>query len=35
MKIEAVDFFYLAMPELTTGADGSEDAAARARRRGR
>lgn len=26
MKIEAVDFFYLAMPEVTTAADGSQDA---------
>ena len=26
MKIEAVDFFYLAMPEITTEADGSQDA---------
>jgi L-alanine-DL-glutamate epimerase-like enolase superfamily enzyme len=26
MKIEAVDFFYLAMPEVTTEADGSQDA---------
>jgi L-alanine-DL-glutamate epimerase-like enolase superfamily enzyme len=26
MKIEAVDFFYLAMPEITTDADGSQDA---------
>ncbi len=26
MKIEAVDFFYLAMPEVTTDADGSQDA---------
>lgn len=27
MRIEAVDFFYLAMPEVTTAADGSQDAA--------
>lgn len=26
MKIEAVDFFYLAMPEITTDGDGSQDA---------
>lgn len=26
MKIEAVDFYYLAMPEITTEADGSQDA---------
>ena len=26
MKIDAVDFFYLAMPEVTTEADGSQDA---------
>lgn len=26
MKIEAVDFFYFAMPEVTTDADGSQDA---------
>jgi L-alanine-DL-glutamate epimerase-like enolase superfamily enzyme len=26
MKIEAVDFFYLAMPEITAEADGSQDA---------
>ncbi len=26
MRIEAVDFFYLAMPEVTTEADGSQDA---------
>src|SRR5262245_5502586 len=26
MKIEAVDFFYLAMPEVTDEADGSQDA---------
>jgi L-alanine-DL-glutamate epimerase-like enolase superfamily enzyme len=26
MKIESVDFFYLAMPEVTTAADGSQDA---------
>ena len=26
MKIESVDFFYLAMPEVTTEADGSQDA---------
>ena len=26
MKIEAVDFFYLAMPDITTEADGSQDA---------
>ncbi len=26
MKIEAVDFFYLAMPEITIEADGSQDA---------
>src|ERR1700676_1565889 len=26
MKIEAVDFFYLSMPEVTTEADGSQDA---------
>ncbi len=26
MKIEAVDFFYVAMPEVTTAADGSQDA---------
>ena len=26
MKIEAVDFFYLAMPEITMEADGSQDA---------
>lgn len=26
MRIEAVDFFYLAMPEITTEADGSQDA---------
>ncbi|MBB3772554.1 L-alanine-DL-glutamate epimerase-like enolase superfamily enzyme [Angulomicrobium tetraedrale] len=26
MKIETVDFFYLAMPEITTAADGSQDA---------
>ena len=25
MKIESVDFFYLAMPEITTEADGSQD----------
>ena len=25
-KIESVDFFYLAMPEVTTAADGSQDA---------
>jgi L-alanine-DL-glutamate epimerase-like enolase superfamily enzyme len=26
MKIESVDLFYLAMPEITTAADGSQDA---------
>ena len=26
MKIEAVDFFYLSMPEVTTEADASQDA---------
>ncbi len=26
MKIESVDFFYLAMPDVTTAADGSQDA---------
>lgn len=26
MKIDSVDFFYLAMPEVTTAADGSQDA---------
>ena len=26
MKVEAVDFFYLSMPEITTNADGSQDA---------
>ena len=26
MKIEAVDFFYLSMPEITTEGDGSQDA---------
>ncbi len=26
MKIEAVDFFYLAMPQITTEGDGSQDA---------
>jgi L-alanine-DL-glutamate epimerase-like enolase superfamily enzyme len=26
MKIDAVDFFYLAMPQVTTDADGSQDA---------
>lgn len=26
MKIETVDFFYLAMPQITTAADGSQDA---------
>ena len=26
MKIEAVDFFYLSMPEVTDDADGSQDA---------
>jgi L-alanine-DL-glutamate epimerase-like enolase superfamily enzyme len=26
MKIDTVDFFYLAMPEITTAADGSQDA---------
>jgi hypothetical protein len=26
MRIEAVDFFYLAMPQVTTEADGSQDA---------
>ncbi len=26
MKIEGVDFFYLSMPEVTTAADGSQDA---------
>lgn len=26
MKVEAVDFFYLAMPEITMEADGSQDA---------
>ena len=26
MKIESVDFFYVAMPEVTTAADGSQDA---------
>lgn len=26
MKIEAVDFFYLSMPKVTTAADGSQDA---------
>jgi L-alanine-DL-glutamate epimerase-like enolase superfamily enzyme len=25
-KIEAVDFFYLSMPEVTTEGDGSQDA---------
>src|SRR3712207_5829399 len=26
MKIDSVDFFYLAMPEVTTAGDGSQDA---------
>src|SRR6476469_4534586 len=26
MKIDAVDFYYLAMPEITTEVDGSQDA---------
>src|SRR6187455_2168558 len=26
MKIDSVDFFYLAMPQVTTDADGSQDA---------
>ena len=26
MMIEAVDLFYLAMPDITTEADGSQDA---------
>src|SRR5262245_22023488 len=26
MKIDSVDFFYVAMPEVTTAADGSQDA---------
>jgi L-alanine-DL-glutamate epimerase-like enolase superfamily enzyme len=26
MKVETVDFFYLSMPEITTNADGSQDA---------
>jgi len=26
MKIEAVDFFYLSMPQVTIAADGSQDA---------
>jgi hypothetical protein len=26
MKIDSVDFFYLAMTEVTTEADGSQDA---------
>src|SRR5690606_16793508 len=26
VRIEAVDFFYLSMPEVTTEADGSQDA---------
>ncbi len=26
MKIESVDFFYVSMPEVTTEADGSQDA---------
>ena len=26
MKIDAVDFFYLSMPKVTTDADGSQDA---------
>ena len=26
MKVESVDFFYLAMPTVTTAADGSQDA---------
>ncbi|MFL4997634.1 MAG: mandelate racemase/muconate lactonizing enzyme family protein, partial [Microvirga sp.] len=26
MKVESVDLFYLAMPEITTEADGSQDA---------
>src|SRR5512147_1829659 len=26
MKIEAVDFFYVSMPEVTTDVDGSQDA---------
>src|ERR1700761_2688004 len=26
MKIEAVDFFYVSMPEVTEDADGSQDA---------
>src|SRR5438445_5513086 len=26
MRIEAVDFFYLSMPEVTTEGDGSQDA---------
>src|SRR5437588_3763288 len=26
MKIDSVDFFYLSMPEVTTEADGSQDA---------
>ena len=26
MKVDSVDFFYLAMPKVTTAADGSQDA---------
>jgi hypothetical protein len=26
MRIDAVDFFYLSMPEVTTEGDGSQDA---------
>ena len=26
MRIESVDFFYLSMPQVTTEADGSQDA---------
>ena len=26
MKIEAVDFFYVSMPEVTDAGDGSQDA---------
>ena len=26
MKIDGVDFFYISMPEVTTAADGSQDA---------
>ena len=35
MRIEAVDFFYLSMPEVTIEADGSQDALARPGRGGR